>query len=72
MRLLPLPRYAPECNPVEHRWDELREKLFHDNVFDSLDALENQLELVLKACGDDHVTIKSIVAWEWVIDALLK
>ena len=72
MRLLPLPPYAPECNPVEHVWDELREKFFHNKVFDSLDALENQLELALKAYEDDRATIKSIVAWEWIVNALLK
>jgi hypothetical protein len=26
MRLVPLLPYAPELNPVEHLWDELREK----------------------------------------------
>jgi transposase len=26
MRLIALPPYAPELNPVEHLWDELREK----------------------------------------------
>jgi transposase len=60
IRLLPLPPYAPECNPVEHVWDELREKFFHNEVFDSLDALEDQLELALKTYEDDHATIKSI------------
>ena len=29
IKLLPLPPYAPELNPVEHLWDELREKHFH-------------------------------------------
>ena len=66
MRLLPLPPCAPECNSVEHRWDELREKFFHNKVFDSLDALEDQLKLALKVCGDDHVTIKSSVATGFV------
>ncbi len=43
MRLLPLPPYAPELNPVEHLWDDLREKSFHNCVFQSLDALEDHL-----------------------------
>lgn len=72
MRLLPLPPYAPECNPVEHVWDELREKFFHNKVFDSLDALEDQLEFALKTYENDRATIKSIVAWEWIINALSK
>jgi hypothetical protein len=36
----------PELNPVENLWGELREKSFHNHVFDSLDALENHLESV--------------------------
>ena len=48
MRLLSLPPYAPELNPVEHVWDELREKRFHNRVFDSLDALEDHLEIALR------------------------
>jgi len=71
MRLLPLPPCAPKCTPVGHVWDGLREKFFHNKVFDSLDALGNQLELALKAYEDDHATIKSIVALEWIINTLL-
>lgn len=47
LRLLMLPPYSPELNPVENLWDELREKSFHNRVFDSLDALENHLEAAL-------------------------
>ena len=43
LRLLKLPPYAPELNPVEHLWDDLREKSFHNRVFDSLDTLENSV-----------------------------
>jgi transposase len=48
IRLLSLPPYSPELNPVEHIWDDLREKAFHNLVFDSLDALENHLEAALR------------------------
>jgi len=41
--------YSPELNPQEHIWDELREKWFHNIVFDSLDALEEQLLTGMKA-----------------------
>jgi transposase len=43
MRLEWLPPYAPQCNPVEHLWDELREKYFANKVFHSLNAVENGL-----------------------------
>ncbi len=72
MRLLPLPPYAPELNPVEHLWDELREKYFHNRVFDSLDALEDHLVASLGATEQATDKVRSIVAWPWIIDALTK
>jgi transposase len=71
MRLVCLPAYAPELNPVEHIWDELREKFFHNKVFDSLRALEKQLMTALKSAEENSEKIKSIVAWDWIINALL-
>ena len=70
IRLLSLPPYAPELNPVEHVWDELREKKFHNHVFDSLDALEDHLETALRDFEQDHSRIRSIVSWSWIISAL--
>ncbi len=49
IRLLFQPPYSPEVNPVEHLWDELREKYFPNRVFASLDAVEAQLCLGLNA-----------------------
>ena len=72
MQLLKLPPYAPELNPVEHVWDELREKFFHNRAFDSMDALEDQLQTGLLALENDWATVKSIVAWDWIVNALLK
>jgi hypothetical protein len=72
IRLLSLPPYAPELNPVEHLWDDLREKAFHNLVFDSLDALEDHLEAALRDMEKDHDRVHSIVAWPWIINALLK
>lgn len=69
--LLKLPPYAPELNPIEHVWDELREKFFHNRVFKSLDALEDHLALALKALEDDPNRLESIVSWPWIISALL-
>ncbi|MBP8789596.1 MAG: transposase, partial [Azonexus sp.] len=60
IHLLPLPPYAPELNPVEHLWDELREKFFHNLAFDSIDALEDQLESSLKILESEHQRVRSI------------
>jgi len=43
IRLLAQPAYSPEVNPVEHLWEELREKYFHNKSFSSLDALTQVL-----------------------------
>jgi transposase len=71
MRLVCLPLYSPELNPVEQLWDELREKVFGNVVFNSLDALEDHLEASLKAMEQDTARAHSIVAWPWIINALL-
>jgi hypothetical protein len=71
MRLLSLPPYAPELNPVEHIWDELREKSFGNLVFDSLDALEDHLETSLREMEADMKKVHSIVGWPWIINSLM-
>jgi transposase len=71
MRLVPLPPYAPELNPVEHLWDELREKSFANIVFESLDALESHLEVSLREMERKKEKVHSIVAWPWIINSLL-
>lgn len=43
IRLLPQPPYTPEVMPVEHVWDEIREKHFDNHIFKPLDAVENTL-----------------------------
>jgi transposase len=71
MYLLQLPPYAPELNPIEHVWDELREKYFHNRVFKSIDALENHLMDALKTYEEHPEKLHSIVAWPWIVDALV-
>ena len=43
IRLLAQPAYSPEVNPVEHVWEELREKYLHNKLVPSLDLLVEQL-----------------------------
>ncbi len=62
--------YSPELNPVEHIGDDLREKYFHNRVFDSMDSLENHLEEALRNLENNPNRVHSIVAWPWIINAL--
>jgi hypothetical protein len=43
--LLPLPRYAPELNPVENIWEYLRQNWLSHRVWDGYDA-------IVEACCD--------------------
>lgn len=40
---LPQPPYAPELMPVEHVWDDIRERHFDNHLFKSLNAVEDTL-----------------------------
>ena len=71
MHLVSLPPYSPELNPVEHLWDELREKAFANVVFNNLEALEDHLEVSLRAMELDTTRVHSIVAWPWIMSALM-
>jgi hypothetical protein len=70
LRLHFLPPYSPELNPQEHIWDELREKYFHNQAFDSLEALEDQLVEGLRRLEQQPQIVKSIAAWEWILDSV--
>jgi DDE superfamily endonuclease len=70
IRLLRLPPYAPELNPQEHVWDEVREKEFPNRVFDRLEAVIAQLERGLPALAADRDRLRSLTNWPW-IDSLI-
>ena len=70
LRLLFLPPYSPELNPQEHLWDELREKHFHNRVFDSIDALEDQLVSALRSLEDAPDRVQSMTARDWITNAV--
>lgn len=52
IRLLPLPSYSPELNPMENVWDYLRQNKLCSTVWDSY-------EEIVDACK---------TAWNWLID----
>lgn len=60
IRLIKQPPYSPEVNPVEHVWDDLREKHFHNLVFSSLDLLTDKLCHALNTLADDAQRIQSM------------
>jgi len=61
-----LPPYSPQLNPAENLWDDLREKGFHNQVFPSLDAVEDRLVEQLARMERDHDRVQSIAGWAWI------
>jgi transposase-like protein len=66
MRLLFLPPWSPQLNPVEHVWDEVREKWFGNRVFASLNAVEEQLITALRTLEEDATRVASLTGFDWI------
>jgi len=72
MRLVFLPAYSPQLNPVEHLWDEIKEKWFTNKVFQSLEAVEDLLADALAALENDEKRIHSLTGFDWINSINLK
>ena len=66
IRLMFLPPWSPQLNPVEHLWDEVREKWFANRVFDSMNAVEEQLITALKTLEEDATQVASLTGFDWI------
>ena len=67
MRLLPLPPYSPELNPVEHLWEEIREKWFPNLVFDTLTGVADRLVEALAALENNPHRVAQITGFDWIV-----
>lgn len=72
IRLHRLPPYAPELNPQEHLWDEIREEEFPNRVFSDMARVVRTLEAGLPKLASDHERVRSICAWPWMLSLILK
>jgi len=61
IRFIFQPAYSPEVNPVEHLWEELREKYLHNLVFPSLEDLIEVLCQALTELIDDKERLRSMM-----------
>jgi transposase len=71
MRLVRLPPYSPELNPVEHLWEEIREKWFPNLAFRELDYVEDVLENALHTLEQDPARVASLAGFDWLISISL-
>jgi len=67
IRLVSLPPHSPELNPTEHIWDELREKYFHNQTFDSLGAVADRLEEGLRDLENNKTLVQSTAGFGWIV-----
>lgn len=66
LRLIFLPPYSPELNPVEHVWDWLRENAIGNAVFGDLEAVENCLMAGLGRLTGMPEILRSLTLFDWL------
>lgn len=60
IRLIYQPAYSPELNPVEHIWEEIREKHFYNHHYESLDQVMQDLCDGLLELDADPLLVRSM------------
>ncbi len=63
------PPYAPELNPVERFFQELR-RTMEDRMYPTLEAKKEALEPILKAWQADPARVRQLCGWDWIRDVL--
>ena len=63
------PSYAPELNPVERFFRELRRAL-EGRIYADLQAKQDALEPILKAWQADPKRVRQLCGWHWIREAL--
>lgn len=65
IRLVFIPPYTPEMNPIEQIWREIRTKGFKNEVFTTLEKVVDRLCETI--CNLTKDTIKSITGRDWIL-----
>jgi hypothetical protein len=66
VRLLPLPPYSPELNPVEHLWDHLRENYFGNETFGTLQEVSDRLCQGFRQLSAQPDLVRSLTCFDWI------
>ena len=67
IRIITLPPYSPQLNPVEQVWDLLRERHFANRTLGSLDEVEAALTNALLDLDNDPVTLQTLTGYDWIL-----
>ncbi len=70
LRLVEQPPYSPELNPVEHLWEEMREKWFANKTFDSMSAVIKMMVTSLRSLEQSPQRIQSLAGFHWILNSL--
>jgi putative transposase len=65
IRILHIPPYTPEMNPIEQIWKELRKLGFRNDFFKTLDKVVEPLCFTINSLTNE--IIKSITGRDWII-----
>jgi transposase len=67
--LVQQPAYAPELNPAERFFEELR-RAVEGKVYDTIEAKVAAIEAELRQWDQDPDRVRRLVGWPWIMDAL--
>lgn len=67
--LVQQPAYAPELNPAERFFEELR-RVVEGKVYDTLEAKVATIEAELRQWDADPERVSQLVSWSWITDTL--
>jgi transposase len=66
VRLVRLPPYSPELNPVEPVWDLIRRDWFRNDVFKSLTGVEERLSKAMRWLVHHPEQVESVTGFDWI------
>ncbi|MFM6674705.1 MAG: IS630 family transposase [Dolichospermum sp.] len=70
IRLICLPPYSPQLNPVEQLWKGLRTKFFGNRYLETLDAVEAHLTKALQWVNKHTAWVKSFAYYPYIFYAI--
>ena len=69
IRLLHIPPYTPEMNPIEQIWKQLRSMGFKNEIFETLNKVVDRLSETIRSLN--NALVKSITCRQWIIRCFL-
>ena len=65
-----LPPYAPQLNPKENIWEEMREKIFKNYALKSMEAVQKKMVEACLYIERNPKIVKSITSFPYIINSL--